>query len=402
MEYLFQELVDDLFRTFGTPATLLDAQDRVLAFSDQPPELADPLRRRVLLVNDAETEIGRAVLHHVNDAARRASGIVRIPAAPHLELYERLVIPLRIRTSATAFVYLIDPHRRVTPEALEPFSTAFDAVAKQVELHRLARHQVRAAVAGLASSDDDERRLAVSTLDERSNVRWRAPLCSVVITGDAPVRNVPDGYWTRLLGHDGEWTELAGRIVAILGNATPARLAELADGIASAPLAAGRPVLAAGVGEAVDRLSELSRSYRQAVRALRFAQSTVTDSPVASWSTLGAWRTVLALEPDDARESVDPRVRRMTTNEPAAVLSMLRSYLEREADVEEIATAHHLHRTTLYARFRRLQERYGLRWEHGEDRFAAALGIRIAQLYDHTGEQEPAPADPALGTVRPG
>ncbi|BBG03869.1 MULTISPECIES: helix-turn-helix domain-containing protein [Pseudonocardia] len=397
MDHLFQELVDDLFHTFGTPATLLDARDRVLAFSDQPPELADPVRRRVLLVHDVDTDVSRAVVRHVNDAARRADGIVRIPAAAELGLYERIVAPLQVRGTAVAYVYLVDPGRRVAAADLAAFAASFAAVATQVELHRLARDRVRAAVGGLLSADEEERHVAADALEQSSTASLQPPVRAVVIGADRPLRDVPAGYWNRLLGHDVVWTELAGRVVALLGDGVPGRSAALAAAVtATGPASTsaaggaaasgrgvpglGRPVLVAGMGDVVADLIEVARSHRQAVRAWRWARSEATTERVGVWADLGAWRALLTLDPRDARDSVDPRVRRLTERESTTDLALLRRFLERDGDVAALAQDHHLHRATVDSRLRRLQDRYDLRWDDSDDRLATVLGVRLAQL----------------------
>ena len=45
----YQGLVDSLFEAFGTPVTLSDSRDRLIAFSAQPEHLTDAVRRNMEL-----------------------------------------------------------------------------------------------------------------------------------------------------------------------------------------------------------------------------------------------------------------------------------------------------------------------------------------------------------------
>jgi hypothetical protein len=64
-------------------------------------------------------------------------------------------------------------------------------------------------------------------------------------------------------------------------------------------------------------------------------------------------------------------------------------------DIATLARELHLHRTTLYARNRRLQERYGLAWDKPEDRLATIIGMRLGLLHRlHEVSRPPAGSTP--------
>ena len=198
--YLFQDLVKDLYDTFGTPATLLDVNDRVLAFSEQPPGLADAFRRDALLMAPVDAELEKAVVRHVNDVARTVTDVTRIPAAPQLGLLERVVIPLLANGVASAYVYLIDPQRKVSDEQLQPFEALFSDVARHVELERMSRSRLPAAVVGIVSGDARERRIAAEMIDELGVVRIAPPMCVAVITSRLPIDGMSNTLWRRIFG----------------------------------------------------------------------------------------------------------------------------------------------------------------------------------------------------------
>jgi hypothetical protein len=387
MTFEYQELVTDLYRTFGTPVTLLDRADRLLAFSDQPAELSDEFRRENLLVDARHTARGRAVIAHVNATARSSRALTRIPGRPELGLLPRTVVPLLLDGTPVAYVYFIDPAGAITDESLETFAGPFATVARQIEMERLARAKVRSAVLGLISSDPDGRRLAASAIEDLSLPRLGPPHRVVAVSSDADLSRVPDGSWRRLFGRDSVWADVQERVIAVARAGKDAdavlRAAGHDDGaIVDAPLFVG-------VGSPVDGMSETHRSYREAVRCLRLAESVATDSRFALWDELGSWRILLSNDPDHALEAADARVRRLVSSEPAETLSLVRQYLDRELDADRIAASHHLHRTTLYAKMRRLQERYGLSWEAADDRLATVLAIRLAQLTRRKGLSPP-------------
>lgn len=380
MSYDYQELVTDLYRTLGTPATLLDARYQVLAFSDQPAELVDPIRREGLLVNAAGTAYGDAVIRHVNEVARGATSLTRIPPSTELGLLGRTVVPLGGKVPV-AFVYLVDPGQQVREEHIAEFQAALDSVAAQVAFDRMSRTRVRQAVAGLFSSDETERHLAVAALDELGVGGNPAPHRAVVATSNVPPGRVPDDTWRRLLGTGGLWTIRDGLAVAVSSGPRASAVAKLKSNARDIRESLPGVQFSLGIGGESNRLSNIRDSFRQSLRSLKLAQSKANETDVVSWDELGAWRTLLSIGREDALDSVDDRVGRFVQDETASTVEMVRQYLERTAEADEIAAAHHLHRTTMYAKIRRLQQRYDLRWDNAEDRLATVIGTRILQLH---------------------
>jgi len=67
MTYPPQELVDRLFERFRTPLTLVDAAQRLVAYSVQPADSTDAVRRDTLMSKELD-EASRYV-HQIADSA---------------------------------------------------------------------------------------------------------------------------------------------------------------------------------------------------------------------------------------------------------------------------------------------------------------------------------------------
>lgn len=371
MSYEFQELVDGVYERFGAPATLTDRHERLLAYSIQPADRTDPTRRQSLLDRRRDEST-----RYVNDFAHRVDAAARMPAVPHLGLLERLVIPLRVRATTTGYLYAIDPSRRIGDDVLEQLGPSLDAVARQIEFEHAAQVNARMAVHALVSPDEDERATAVDFFHERGldepATAWR-----VAVLAPEEVPAGPQVVVPRIFGARSFWTELNGRYVCLV-----------AEDAARAHAARERLVgpesdtdgYAIGIGPSFGRLDQAYQSYRAASRALQLAQSGMIGSRCARWDDMGPWRALLSMDRAAVEASIDPRVARLIEDSDESLLRVLRSYLEREKDSDELAAEYYVHRTTLYARFRRLQERYGLSWDDADDRLAAVIGLRIALL----------------------
>ncbi|NKX56556.1 PucR family transcriptional regulator [Arthrobacter mobilis] len=372
MSFEMQDLVDRLYAALGTPVTLTDRQDRMLAYSSQPLDKTDKVRQQSVLGRHSDE-----ATRPVNDFARHVQSTTRLPADPAAGRLERVIVPLRTQGHIAGLLYLIDPDRRVTDEALERFADEFEAVARQIELVRMPRSTSQAAVRSLLSTNADERQIAVEELKGCLGSPADRPSRTVVLAPPGRDHSMP--FWSRVFGARSPWSEIDGLYVYLVTEDLDP------DGVASRVRFAGGSGavsgVAIGIGGSSPGLAEAYLSYRTALRALQLAKSGLTGSNVAAWDTMGSWRTLLSLDRSAAEASIDPRVRLLVASEDGTLLRMLRSYLEREKDNDELATEFHMHRTTLYARFRRLQDKYGLSWEHPEDRLATILGLRITLLY---------------------
>lgn len=376
MTFQSQELVDQLFERFATPTTLVDTANHLVAFSIQPLETTDAVRRLTTLSKEVDP-----ATRHIHDLADSAEHFTRIPASHKYDTLERVVVPLRFRGHITGRLYLIDPDRRVTEQILGDFGSAMTEVARQIELERMFRRDVRALLAGLVGTGKKRRRIAAESLVAYGLVDPAVAVQIAVIGGIGQRDAVSDSVYTRTFGRHSVAALVGGRVVVMLTGTAPSARDQVQAALGASAGIRGGVMATCGIGTSVQKLTEVHHSYQEAVRALALVQSGLASSPVAEWETVGVWRTLLLLNREEAQSSIDPRVQLMIAEEEPAVLDGTRKYLEHGTDITALASELHLHRTTIYSRSRRLQERYGLCWENPDDRLATIVGLRIDQLH---------------------
>jgi sugar diacid utilization regulator len=377
MTYPPQELVDLLFERFGTPITLVDIGNRLVAFSVQPTRDIDAVRQRTILSKELD-EASR----YVHSAAADATTFTRIPAAPHLDVLERVVIPLRVDGFTTGRLFLIDPGHVVRPELLAEFEPLFVATGRQLEIERMAKNNPQSLLSSLTSSNPRERQLAADAFADFGVLDESATLRIVAIAGHDPSQRPTDPTLARTFGGHVWWADMANRLV-VLTPGDQNHVVDCVEEVLGLMDGDGSPLTpCAGIGPSVTSLTDVHQSYQLALRTLQLAESGLTGSRLSDWESLPGWRPLLLLRSEQVHSVLDRRVRAMIENEERSVLGAARSYLERETDIATLAEELHLHRATLYSRNKRLQERYGLAWDDPEDRFATILGLRLGLLHD--------------------
>ncbi len=143
-----------------------------------------------------------------------------------------------------------------------------------------------------------------------------------------------------------------------------------------------------GVGRPYADLRELSRSYREARRALGLARKLgLADRPVL-FERLGLFRllTILADEfPAEARTFVDETLGKLVEYDRenrSDLVETLRVALESNLNVSEAAERLHVHRNTLLYRLRRVEEISGWNLENPDSRLALHLAVKLYGLLD--------------------
>lgn len=381
-----QALVDNVFAAFGAPATIVDVRGRLLALSHQPDDQIDQIRRDVVLHRPVVAGVNTHFLRHLQKIDRFG----RIPGHEELGILPRTILALRSQRTVVGHLYLIDPECRVTHLSLAPFADEILAVESELELEWYARARSVGVLDGLLTGDRATRRSAALLLGPEGPDH-RSGHTVVALDSSEGTAQVSHATWSRLFRGAFVWGMVGDRPVSIVqGNAQG-----VLQRVNAAP-GAGVASLVVGVGGRVGTLEDVHHSYQQALLALQFARSRATESRVAQWDALGAWRTLLLLDLEEALASIDDRVQRMIRNEDLQVLQMVLRYLERGSEAATIAADFHLHRTTVYSRLRRLQTRYGLSWDDPDDRLMSIIGVRIGLLHP----QRPAARDESARFAR--
>ncbi|MBU8868532.1 PucR family transcriptional regulator [Paenarthrobacter aromaticivorans] len=374
----YQELVDALYTRFSTPVTLLDAHFNIVAFSSQPAHLIDSSRADAILRRPPKPEV-RAYL---DTAMQSTDDRGRVSANEALGLLERVFVKVHAKGRLIGYLCIIDPERAVTYAALDDLSENLNAVGNELQLDRITRNGVREAVPSLLTGQPPEREIAAELIAARARVGYGAYRV-VIIDAGANRAASSEATWAQLFHAEVAWGRIGSQCVVIVGGSSDHVLRRIRQGALDA--AGERPIAAAG--GVVDRLEDAHRSYREATLALQVLRSEALAARTVCWDSLGAWRPLLLLGREEALRCIDPRVNELIRTSTRTTIRLLQRYLERDSDTTTLALDFHLHRTTVYARLRRLQERYGLSWEDPEDRLVSIIGVRIALLYPV--EQEP-------------
>ena len=378
-----QDLVDEVSRLLGAPATLEDPDFTLLAFCAQGEDTAgtalDAVRTRSILTRGSPEATRR---WFTDFGIAGATAPLRTPADPVAGILTRLCLPVRHHGRLHGWLWLLDEGRTDTTDADSPALAAAMALAARAG----------ALLAATRPGADD----LPATL--RTALTGDAPAAAalgVALGPDTPVTVValrpagplPPGWTPPGAGAVGAVT---GRWVAVLlplPGTADARPAGALTAAALRDLPAGST---AGVATARLGCSALTVQWQEARDAARVAAVEPRLAPVASWSELGAWRQVVRLDgPDPAFAALlaDPVLSRTAD-----------VWLDAAASPQRAAALLTVHRQTLYYRLGRIAELTGLDLADGADRLALHLAVRAARLgapaADPARADRPAPVVP--------
>lgn len=178
-----------------------------------------------------------------------------------------------------------------------------------------------------------------------------------------------------------------GKLTVIL-PAVDGQLITVAEAVRQAVAERTKGRAFVGVGRPYAELRELSRSYREARRALGLARKLgLADRPVL-FERLGIFRllTILADEfPAEARTFVDETLGKLVEYDRqnrSDLVETLRVALESNLNVSEAAERLHVHRNTLLYRLHRVEEISGWNLENPDSRLALHLAVKLYDLLD--------------------
>ncbi|GAB3348924.1 PucR family transcriptional regulator [Modestobacter lapidis] len=369
-----QDLVDEVSRLLGAPATLEDRDFTLLAFCAHPasgddaaPGTAlDAVRTRSILTRGSPVATRRWFEEF---GIATATGPLRIPADPDAGILTRLCLPVRSAGLLHGWLWLLDEGRTDLGDPAAP------ALVAALEL---------AAAAGRLLAGDGAPGTADLSAALRSVLLGIAPLRATqtlaAALGDrTPVALValhpaagglPPGWVPPAAG--AVPVVLDGGEVAVLLPLPRAADPRPAGALTAAALAGLPPGSTAGVSAARTGCGELPAQWHEARTAARVAAVAPGLAPVASWTELGAWRSVAELSGPDpalARLLADP-----VLTETAGV------WLDCAGSPQRAASRLRIHRQTLYYRLGRIADLTGLDLADGADRLLLHLGVRAARL----------------------
>ncbi|WNI22292.1 helix-turn-helix domain-containing protein [Streptomyces sp. ITFR-16] len=376
----YQEPVDEISALLGVPATLENRDFGLVAFGahDSDDDTAmDPVRTRSILTRRSTPAV-RAWFE--NFGITRATGPVRIPAAPEAGVYrDRICLPVRHRGVVLGYVWLLDADPGPTDQQLD---AAMDVAAR---IGALLSDEARAGTdlsrefgAVLTAGRGWQRDMAVAALAEALGPDAEGLHTVVCVTpwpDDPPsARTVPSA------------SALSG--APSPGRAGPPALAALVrlrshDVLDPALTAAARLRTTAGTGAtagiAVPRrgLAELADAWHEASAAARAAGAETRFGPVAEWSAIGPYRLLTALTPDIPP---DHAVRPLLTPPHRDLARTAEVFLDCAGQASRTAAELGIHRQTLYYRLSRVQQLTGLDLNDGEDRLLLHMALKASRL----------------------
>lgn len=376
----YQELVDEISALLGVPATLENRDFGLVAFGahDSDDDTAmDPVRTRSILTRRSTPAV-RAWFE--NFGITRATGPVRIPAAPEAGVYrDRICLPVRHRGVVLGYVWLLDADPGPTDPQLD------------------AAMEVAARIGALLS---DEARAGTDLSREFG---------AVLTAGRGWQRDMAVAALAEALGPDAEGLHTVVCVTPWPDDPPSARAVPSAAALSAAPFPGGpgTPALAALVrlrshdvldpaltaadrlrttggaaataGIAVPRrgLAELADAWHEASAAARAAAAETRFGPVAEWSAIGPYRLLTALTPDTLP---DHTIRPLLTPSHRDLARTAEVFLDCAGQASRTAAELGIHRQTLYYRLSRVQQLTGLDLNDGEDRLLLHMALKSARL----------------------
>ncbi len=397
-----QRLIDGLGQLLQRNVTLDDSRLRQLAFSSH--EFGPIDRLRELSILKREVPEG-AVDWAFSAGGRNATEPFRPPLAPEIGVTaQRFCVPVRQQDTILGYVWIIEGDDPVTDVELKTILDAIETIVVVMQRDQLAqelhRSRARELVRDLVvTGEPSTREHAAAELIDADLFVGSEPVVVVVVTLHDSERTLPDGERDVL----GGWLE---RISARLSDRRHISLVRRDHGLLllseKDPMISGKAVLGmveelvgnlardipdvepyAGIGEVVDGLPEVYRSYWQAERAANVARLVGGLGRVTPFERLGVYGLLVRIPPDELTLDVlPPGLLRLleagTKGEHLA--STLEAFLDNAGDAQATAEQLYVHRTTLYYRLQRIEEWTGAHLASGEDRLAYHLGLKIARL----------------------
>ncbi|MEU2349479.1 helix-turn-helix domain-containing protein [Modestobacter sp. NPDC049651] len=371
-----QDLVDEVSRVLGAPATLEDRDFTLLAFcahSEAPDggtSTMDAVRTRSILGRGSTPQVRAWFEAH---GIASATGPVRVPADPDAGILTRLCLPVRADGRLHGYLWLLDGGRTDVGDPATPGLAAATALAAEAGRlladGRPGAADLPAALRAVLTGGSPR---AARTLTDALGPQ--TPVTLVALHPAAP--DLPEGWRppgagavAAVLDDDRHPGTVAVAVLLPLAGADDARPAGALAAGALAGLPAGST---AGVAAARRGCADLPAQWHEAATAARVAAVDPRLAPAASWTELGAWRSVAALPgPDPALAALlaDP-----VLTETAAV------WLDCAGSPQRAAARLCIHRQTLYYRLARIGELTGLDPADGADRLLLHLGVRAARL----------------------
>ncbi|PWW20922.1 PucR-like helix-turn-helix protein [Geodermatophilus normandii] len=363
-----QDVVDEVARLLGAPATLEDVDFTLLAFAAHPLDdgetAMDAVRTRSILGRGSAPATRR---WFEDLGIARAERPVRTPADPAAGILTRLLLPVRSGGRTLGYLWLLDGGRTDPDDDADPALAAAVALAARAGRLLAGRDDdgevgdaLAAALTGTTAARERAQRTLTARLGEDT------PLALVALR--PPPGGLPGGWRLPPAA-----AVVAGGDPAVAVLVRLARAGDLRPAATTASAALARlPGASAGVSEPATGPADLVARWAQAHTAARVAAVAPGLAPVARWCELGGWRVAAALP------APDPAVAPLLADPVMAATA--EAYLDAAGSVVRTSAVLSVHRQTLYYRLGRITALTGLDLADGDTRLLVHASLRRARL----------------------
>jgi sugar diacid utilization regulator len=397
-----QRIVDSLAQSTKRAVSAHDPNRRLLAHSSQSGKI-DEVRKESILTRKGPA---KGFAWAKTFGIETSEDPVRIPPNNEIGMGPRICAPIRFDGQLLGYLWLIDPDESLPDETIPLIRSAANAAGLAIQqeelMKQIDRGRERELLRDLLSEQSDVRLHAVDDLIESSLLVPLDQVGALVVrpvrdrtamtTRDTGLRARVERVMTRVRQRVAMRHSLQllrpdhGVVLITFSSHEGGCLEELGTELQTRMVEAlpeddhWRAVV--GVGDPQATLAESHFSYTQARKAAEVAGLLSAVSPVAKWSDLGVYQTLLQLPLSEVdMTSLHPGLKKLFEARDSHVwLQTLETYLDLGCDARESAKILFINRGTLYHRIHRIEEIAGVHLSSGRDRLALHLGLKLARL----------------------
>ena len=389
-----QTIIDALAKRLNRAVAVDDPHLRLIVHTAHAHKV-DRHRIASILTRRATEESAQ---HSFRQGIANAAGPVRVPSVPGMEHMGRLCIPIRCLDMLLGYLWLIDDEETLSESDIQRAAEAASAIGEALvreRLHEKERSERdRELLRDLLGSAPDVRQHAADDLVASYRLPSFADVCVLVAQVHADVAgSVSVGLDSALQEARADALPLPSLATTQAGGRGVLLLAADGGKVQAGAQAAAGSLLASlesydadlvrvqvCIGPKVSGALEAHKSYELALTTLRVVDAVGGFPQVTRWDDLGVFKTLSCLPMDQLPEEAIPDGLRRLLRSDAELVETLETYLDLGGNVPDTISRLYVHRTTLYARIRKIEQVSGMKLTDGSDRLMLHLGLKLARL----------------------